>query len=140
MAERVATTAFGAGGPSAAGVGRQVRWTSSLLAILASMRWPEGFLWGTGASSTQCEGAAPASDWWDWERSGHAPLSGEGNGFSTRYAEDFNLLAALGLTHHRLSIEWARLEPDRGSYDEEAIRHYRDVLAAAHDAGVVPWV
>jgi beta-glucosidase len=104
------------------------------------MRWPEGFLWGTGASSTQCEGAAPASDWWDWERSGHAPLSGEGNGFSTRYAEDFNLLAALGLTHHRLSIEWARLEPDRGSYDEEAIRHYRDVLAAAHDAGVVPWV
>ena len=101
------------------------------------MHWPEGFLWGTGASSTQCEGAAPASDWWDWERSGHAPLSGEGNGFSTRYAEDFNLLAALGLTHHRLSVEWARLEPDQGIYDEEAIRHYRDVLTAAHDAGVV---
>ena len=27
--------------------------------------WPEGFMWGTGASSTQCEGAAPASDWYD---------------------------------------------------------------------------
>src|SRR5277367_6528152 len=73
-----------------------------LLGILVSMRWPEGFLWGTGASSTQCEGAAPASDWWDWERSGHAPPSGEGNGFATRYAEDFSRLAALGLTHHRL--------------------------------------
>ena len=34
------------------------------------MQWPEGFMWGTGASSTQCEGAAPASDWWDWERAG----------------------------------------------------------------------
>ena len=22
------------------------------------MRWPDGFIWGTGASSTQCEGAA----------------------------------------------------------------------------------
>src|SRR5580704_237100 len=34
----------------------------------APMRWPEGFMWGTGASATQCEGAAPASDWWDWAR------------------------------------------------------------------------
>ena len=99
------------------------------------MDWPDGFWWGTGASSTQCEGAAPASDWWDWERSGHAPLSGDGNGFGTRYAEDFALLADLGLTHHRLSMEWARLEPEPGVHDTAAVRHYRDVLQAAHDAG-----
>ncbi len=104
------------------------------------MIWPAGFLWGTGASSTQCEGAAPASDWWDWERSGRAPLSGDGNGFATRYAEDFSQLAALGLVHHRLSLEWARLEPDEGAHDQGAIRHYRDVLKAALDAGVTPWV
>jgi beta-glucosidase len=104
------------------------------------MQWPEGFLWGTGASSTQCEGAAPASDWWDWERSGHAPLSGNGNGFASRYAEDFALLAGQGLTHHRLSVEWARLEPEPGVHDAAAVRHYRDVLVAAHHAGVSPWV
>ena len=75
-------------------------------------------MWGTGASSTQCEGASPASDWWDWERAGRAPSSGDGNGFATRYAEDFALLAELGLTHHRLSIEWARLEPDEGVHDD----------------------
>ena len=69
------------------------------------MQWPEGFMWGTGASSTQCEGAAPASDWWIWERDGHAPISGDGNGFAARYAEDFAHYAELGLTHHRLSIE-----------------------------------
>ena len=39
------------------------------------MRWPDGFLWGTGASSTQCEGAAPASDWWEWERAGLAMVA-----------------------------------------------------------------
>src|SRR5580658_9195902 len=104
------------------------------------MQWPEGFWWGTGASSTQTEGAAPASDWWEWERSGHAPLSGDGNGFGTRYAEDFRLLASLGLTHHRLSIEWARLEPEVGNHNQSAVRHYRDVLMAARDAGIVPWV
>src|SRR5271154_5303216 len=65
---------------------------------LSGMRWPDGFMWGSGASSTQCEGAAPASDWWDWERAGRAPQSLDGNGFSTRFAEDFRLLGELGLT------------------------------------------
>jgi beta-glucosidase len=46
------------------------------------MHWPDGFMWGTGASATQCEGAARSSDWWDWERAGRAPLSGDGNGFA----------------------------------------------------------
>lgn len=78
-------------------------------------------MWGTGASSTQCEGAAPASDWWDWERAGRAPRSGDGNGFATRYADDFRTLAALGLTHHRLSFEWARLEPAPGEHDRAAV-------------------
>jgi hypothetical protein len=38
-------------------------------------------MWGTGASSTQCEGGAPASDWLEWERQGHVSPSGDGNGF-----------------------------------------------------------
>jgi len=104
------------------------------------VRWPDGFWWGTGASSTQCEGAAPASDWIEWERAGHAPVSGDGNGFADRYAEDFRIDAGLGLTHHRLSIEWARIEPAPGERDDAAIAHYRAVLEAARDAGVVPWV
>jgi beta-glucosidase len=103
-------------------------------------QWPEGFLWGTGASSTQCEGAAPASDWLDWEQDGHAPPSSEGNGFATRYAEDFRILANLGLVHHRLSLEWARLEPEPGTHDPQAVAHYRAMLAAAGDAGISPWV
>lgn len=103
-------------------------------------QWPEGFWWGTGASSTQCEGASPASDWWDWERAGRAPESGDGNGFGTRYAEDFATLAALGLRHHRLSLDWARLEPEPGRHDPAAVEHYRAVLVAARDAGIEPWV
>jgi len=97
-------------------------------------------MWGTGASSTQCEGAAPASDWIDWEEAGRAPRSGSGNEFGSRYADDFRLYASLGLRHHRLSIEWARIEPARGAHDARAIAHYRAVLEAARDAGVVPWV
>lgn len=104
------------------------------------MHWPTGFVWGTGASSTQCEGAAPASDWLDWEKAGKAPASSDGNGFGSRFAEDFELFAGLGLTHHRLSIEWARIEPEAGRIDRAAVDHYRQVLTAALDAGIDPWV
>lgn len=36
--------------------------------------------------------------------------------------------------------QWSRLEPEQGNYDRSAVRHYRDVLSSAQDAGVVPWV
>jgi beta-glucosidase len=104
------------------------------------MSWPSEFLWGTGASSTQCEGAAPASDWKAWEDAGRAPASGDGSGFASRYREDFALYRRLGLRHHRLSIEWARIEPQPGRVDQAAVAHYRDILAAARAADIDVWV
>jgi beta-glucosidase len=104
------------------------------------MAFPDDFWWGTGASSTQAEGAAPRADWWAWEQEGRAPRSGDGNGFGTRFAEDFQLLAEHGLTHHRLSIEWARIEPYEGRHDQDEIDRYRDLLRAARDAGIAVWV
>jgi beta-glucosidase len=98
------------------------------------------FWWGTAASSTQAEGAAPASDWYALERPGRVPPSGDGNGFAERYAEDFALYAQHGLAHHRLSIEWARIEPEEGRRDDAAVEHAVEVLTAARDAGVSPWV
>jgi beta-glucosidase len=50
------------------------------------------------------------------------------------------MLAGLGLTYHRLSIDWARVEPWQGVHDQRAVAHYRDILTAAWDAGLVPWV
>jgi beta-glucosidase len=104
------------------------------------MDWPDGFWWGTGASATQCEGASPASDYLRWEQAGRVPASGDGSGFTERYAEDFALYALLGLTHHRLGIDWARIEPEQGRRDPVAVAFYRDVLQAARDAGLHPWV
>ncbi len=108
--------------------------------MVRSVSFPDGFWWGTGASSTQAEGAAPASDWYAWERADRVPPSGDGNGFGTRYAEDFELYASYGLRHHRLSIEWARIEPEEGRRDDAAVEHYREMLTAARAAGVSPWV
>lgn len=95
-------------------------------------------MWGTAASSTQCEGAAEASDWWAWERAGNAPLSGTGNDFATRYREDFGLLSSLGLRHHRLSIEWARIEPEPGEFSRAALDHYRRIVEGSRARDLVP--
>jgi beta-glucosidase/6-phospho-beta-glucosidase/beta-galactosidase len=95
--------------------------------------------WGTAAAATQCEGAAPRSDWARWEADGRAPASADGNGFRTRYADDLALLAEHRITHHRLTVEWARLEPRPGEWDGDEVAHLRRVLTAAHGAGVEPW-
>jgi beta-glucosidase len=102
--------------------------------------WPDDFRWGTAASALQCEGAAPASDWATWEAQGRAPASGHGNGFRTRYREDLQLLADNGFTDHRLTVEWARLEPEDGRLDGDEVEHVRDVLAAGRAAGLHMWV
>ena len=102
--------------------------------------WPDGFIWGTGASSTQTEGASPGSDWQAWEDAGRAPRSGDGNGFATRYADDFALYAEHGLTHHRLSLDWNRLEPKQGHHPESEVERYRAILQAGRDAGLSIWV
>jgi beta-glucosidase len=103
------------------------------------MTLPEGFWLGTMASSVGAEGAAPTSDWGGWERDGRAPSSADGNGFVTRAADDLALLATHGITRHRLTLEWARLEPRRGEHDVREVTRYLEVLRAARRAGVDIW-
>ena len=48
------------------------------------------------------------------------------------------IIQALGATAYRLSIEWARVEPKRGKWDDAALEGYRQRLLAlkgfaAHD-------
>jgi beta-glucosidase len=95
--------------------------------------------WGTAAAAAQCEGAAPRSDWAGWEAEGRVPASRDGNGFRTRYADDLALLAEHGITHHRLTVEWARLEPYPDRWDLDEVAHLRRVLSAARAAGVAVW-
>jgi beta-glucosidase/6-phospho-beta-glucosidase/beta-galactosidase len=95
--------------------------------------------WGTGAAATQCEGAAPRGDWAGWEAEGRVPASRDGNGFRTRYADDMALLASHGIGRYRLTIEWARLEPYEGQWNQDEADHLVAVLRAAQAVGVEVW-
>ncbi len=101
------------------------------------------FLWGTAGAAYQVEGGNVASDVWVLEHvqpSLFADKSGDACDVYHRYDEDIALAAALGFNAHRLGIEWARIEPERGQVSDAALAYYRRVLEACHHRGLKPVV
>ena len=107
------------------------------------VHFPSEFSWGTSTSAYQIEGGNDNADWWRYERAEgtHAvEVCGDACDSWHRYDEDLDILASLGLNSFRLSVEWARIEPEQGVFSEEALSHYRDVLIACHQRGITPVV
>lgn len=106
----------------------------------AMKKFPEGFYWGAATSSFQVEGGIENMDWAEAAREGRVPEIGLACDHYHRYEADFDMAKSLGHTCHRISIEWARIEPAEGKFDEKEIEHYRKVLKALHVRGLVPFV
>jgi beta-glucosidase len=103
--------------------------------------FPQGFLWGAATAAHQVEGNNANNDWWAWEQAGRvAEPSGLACDHYRRYREDFDLAKSLGHNAHRFSVEWSRIEPREGEFDEEAIAHYQDVVRALRERGLEPVV
>lgn len=106
------------------------------------VRFPDGFAWGAATSSHQVEGGQQ-NDWSEWEKKGlttDRSVSGAATGHFERYDADFALAQSLHHTAHRFSIEWSRVEPTQGGWNEEAIEHYRAVVRALIARGMTPYV
>lgn len=103
--------------------------------------FPDGFLWGAATSSHQVEGGNRWNDWWELEQSRRLPhRSGEACRHYELYESDFDLARSLGHNAHRLSIEWSRIEPKPGEWNEEALEHYAAVIAALRKRQIEPIV
>jgi len=117
--------------------GDRERWAPLL--PTAPLRFAPDFAWGVATSAFQSEGGDVANDWVAAARAGRVPPN-PGNGFWERAESDLRLVAGLGFRHYRLSVEWSRVEPERGHFDERALDRYRAICDAARAAGVTPWV
>ncbi len=106
--------------------------------------FPEGFLWGTATASHQVEGGNENNDWWAWEQMPGRISDGSRCGLASdwwhRAEEDLSAAAALGQNSHRLSLEWSRLEPREGAWDEHAVERYRQILGHMHSIGLRPMI
>jgi beta-glucosidase len=112
-------------------------------------RFPRDFLWGAATSAHQVEGNNIYSDWWEWEEKGlirdpsdrsRAHRSGAACRHYELYQEDFQLAQSLSHNAHRFSIEWARIEPQEGIFQESQISHYQEVLRSLRERGITPVV
>ncbi len=128
------------------------------------------FFWGAAASAHQVEGgnqndwtewerksakskvesakrSPPAGGWPDFILSNYPnPLqeenyiSGRACDHYNRFREDFDIAKSLGHNAHRFSIEWSRIEPEEGKFNEKEIEHYREVIRALRERGLEPFV
>ncbi len=109
----------------------------------ATLAFPAGFLWGTATAAHQVEGGNFNNDWWAWEQAGHIADGGSARiacDWWQRAEEDFDRAAALGQNAHRLSVEWSRIEPAPGQWDEAALARYRQMLTGLRERGITPMV
>jgi len=93
--------------------------------------FPENFIWGTATAGHQVEGNNHASNWWAWEQQGlvrDGSTSGVSVDYWNRFEEDHTLMNTLGFQAFRLGIEWARIEPEPGRFDEDVTAHYHRIL------------
>ncbi|RAX46165.1 glycoside hydrolase family 1 protein [Arthrobacter sp. AQ5-06] len=111
--------------------------------MTTSQSFPTNFLWGVATAAHQVEGNNVNNDSWFLEQlpgTIFAEPSGDAVDHYHRYREDIALIASLGFTTYRFSLEWARIEPEEGQFSTAELHHYRRVLEACHEHGLTPVV
>lgn len=106
--------------------------------------FPKHFRWGTATSSYQVEGDLKNNDWWAAEQAGGYVYKNQTAGLACDWwnnaEQDFDRMADMHQNAHRLSIEWSRVEPSPGMWDDAALVRYRDMLKGLLSRGIEPMV
>jgi beta-glucosidase len=108
--------------------------------IRKELKFPEGFLWGSASSAYQVEGGIENNDWAEAAKQGKVPSAGRACDHYNLYEKDFDVAKSLSQNAHRFSIEWSRIEPEEGKFDQTEIEHYRKVIKALRERGIEPFI
>jgi beta-glucosidase len=102
----------------------------------------EPFWWGAATSPYQVEDPGQGAFKTDWdlfyEKGQLRHPRGEGVHSWTEMKRDREALGELAVSHYRFGIEWARIEPSPGEYDDAALARYVEHAAALRAQGIEP--
>jgi len=108
------------------------------------INFPENFQWCVSTSSHQIEGNNIDSDWWEYE---HRPgtiknndKSNDGGDHWNRLEQDTQLLVDLGIKSYRFSLEWAKIEPREGEWNQAALDHYKQEILLLKKNKIQPFI
>ena len=133
--------------------------------MVKKLKFPDGFYWGASTSAHQVEGGNK-NDWSEWEKENAGRLAREAKDYwqpwqvkefpemlkkknyisgkavdhYNRFESDFDIAKSLGHNAHRFSIEWSRIEPEEGKFDEKELGHYQDMITALRKRDIEPFV
>src|SRR4030043_1840312 len=95
-------------------------------------RFPKNFSWGSATSAYQIEGGIYNNEWEN--------AAGLAADHLRHWKEDINILKELNQNAYRFSMEWARIEPEEGRFDENAINFYKDLIKELKNNDIEPFL
>ncbi|MCU1376454.1 MAG: beta-glucosidase [Actinomycetia bacterium] len=117
---------------------------------MPELRFPPGFVWGTGTSAYQVEGGIDLDGRGPsiWDTMAHTPgrIRDGSDGdvavdHRNRMVDDVRLVADLGVTAYRFSVAWPRVQPDgSGSVSQAGLDFYRRLVDELLAAGIEPYL
>ncbi len=129
--------------------------------------FPKHFFWGASTASHQVEGNNH-NQWTVWElahakemaQTAHQRLSwlprwdeikdraeepdnyisGDGVEHYTRYRDDFDTVKELNMNAFRFTVEWSRVEPEQGKWDQREFDHYKKYILELRKRKIEPFL
>lgn len=107
--------------------------------------FPQDFVFGAATAAHQIEGGNTNNNWYQFETLDRyagqtAEPSGEAVNSWELWQTDNQLVEDTHLQSYRFSVEWSRIMPQRGVFDEDAIAHYRAIIEDLNDRGIDAFV
>ncbi len=110
---------------------------------MKTFKMPDNFLYGAATASLQIEGGDKNNSWYRFCQTGKIKDKSSSETACdhwNRIDEDISLMKDIKLQIYRMSIEWSRIEPQKGVFSKEAMNKYRYELEELQKAGIKPMV
>lgn len=110
---------------------------------MEKFKLPKDFLLGTATSSLQIEGGDKNNSWYRWAEKGnikdktHCIVADD---HFNRIEEDIELMKKINSQTYRMSIEWSRIEPEKGKFNWDAMDKYRFEVEKLVESGIRPLI
>jgi len=95
---------------------------------------------GVATASLQIEGGNKNNQWYDWSIIPGKIADGTNTlravNHYNKVEEDTLLMKSMNVEIYRMSLEWARIEPEEGKFDEKEISHYRHEIEFIQSQGI----